>query len=259
MEIFFKNRETGEVTTLPYNEFKDGIRKGEVLPQDEVQDRVLTNNEWRTVDNLRIFHKLSPDRYPSGPYLAARERAEAERDRLSEECRIQEAAQEALAREFFKPANAESGFMLRCLYRFLIECREAPLTCDEFAVRFTYLPSFHPSLFVRASHHGGKWELSCRAQNGPTINHLPLAPEDGRRLLSLAEAVNLAAMPVDDDVLGLDGSTWALEACCSGGHAFRHRWSPAHDTEKRALTEFVALSRYLVKLSGLGPTVGELN
>ena len=89
MEIFFKVHKTGKISPLDYNEFKDRILKGEVLPQDEVQDRVLTNNEWRTVDNLRIFHHLSLRRHPSGPHLAARERAEAEMDRLSEAWRIQ--------------------------------------------------------------------------------------------------------------------------------------------------------------------------
>jgi len=88
MEIRFKTRKTGEISALDYNEFKDRILKGEILPQDEVQDRILTNNEWRTVDNLRIFHNLSPSRYPSGPHLAARERAEAEIDRRTETCRI---------------------------------------------------------------------------------------------------------------------------------------------------------------------------
>jgi len=258
MEIRFKTRKTGEISALDYNEFKDRILKGEVLPQDEVQDRILTNNEWRTVDILRIFHDLSPSRYPSGPHLAARERAEAEIDRRTETRRIQAAEQQALAREFFQRAYPDDSTLVH-LYQFLTECRELPLTRGEFAVRFTYLPSFHAPVFVRASQHVANWELTCKAGNRPAIHHLPLAPDDAQRLVSLAEAVNLNAMPADDDIIGLDGSTWALEVSRAGSYALRHRWSPTDLTEERGLTEFVGLGRYMLNLSGLKSGANELS
>src|SRR5262245_60880739 len=74
MSIVLRTKATGKAHVISYNEFKDRIRRGEICPQDQVRDRVLTNDQWWTVDNLRIFHRLSPVSQAKGPYLVAREK-----------------------------------------------------------------------------------------------------------------------------------------------------------------------------------------
>src|SRR5262245_1597357 len=167
MSIALRTKATGEARVISYNEFKDRIRRDEVCPQDQVQDRVLTNDQWWTVDNLRIFHRLSPVSHAKGPYLVAREKAEEEKRRLEEIEQRRAAEKAALARKLFQVEQSERDFMLYPLFEFLTGCNEQPLTGQDFAMRFTELPSFHPPLFVRASRLGTEWELCYRSGSTP--------------------------------------------------------------------------------------------
>ena len=164
---------------------------------------------------------------------------------------MQAAEQEALARKFFQAEQSGSGIILSALYQFLIACREKPLMGYEFAVRFTHLPSFHTPLFVRASRRGAEWELHYKAGTAPENSRALRASDEAQRILDLAETVNLAEMPQDDGVLGLDGYTWAVELAQQSKYAFRYRWAPTLDTDKRGLTTFVELGKYLAGLSDL--------
>ena len=252
MNIILKTHGTGETVVIGYNEFKDRIRKGEVFPEDQVQDRVLTNDEWWTVDNLRIFHNLSPIRYAKPSHLVAREKAEEENQRLEEVSQMYRAELEMRARKFFRVEQSGDDYMLSSLFCFLIACNEPPLARHEFAVRFTYWPSFHASLLVRVSRHGGEWKLYYREEGDhPKTGRSLLARDEAQQVFDLAEAVNAIELPSDDNVLGLDGSIWALEIAHRGIYALRYRWSPLLDKNKRRLAEFVALGKYLVELSDL--------
>jgi hypothetical protein len=250
MAIALKTHATGETRVISYDEFKERVRRGEILPEDQVQDRILTNDQWWTVDNLRIFHRLCPIRYTKGPHLVARERGEEEERRLEEISRMQAAEQAALARKFFRVDQPESDIILASLFQFLTACDEQPLAGHDFAVRFTYLPSFHTPLFVRASRLGAKWELHSRsgsdsesarsllawkrlfekasgrwrrwfgvpplgglrvlsAEAGTPNMRFQTRSKDVERVLDLAALVNLGDMPSREDVVGLDGATWA--------------------------------------------------
>ena len=249
--MFLKHHANGTTAEIGYDDFKDRIRKGEIFPQDQVQDRILTNDEWRTVDNLRIFHRLAPLHYAKGRHLQAREMAEDEKQRLQESLEIQRSAQEALARKFFQTGETGNDFILSCLYEFLIACGEEPLMGEELAVRFTYLPSFHESLFVRVSRRGAEWELHYKSGKGPRKTRALRASDEVPRILELVEAVDLAELLENDRVWGLDGSFWAVEVTRQDKYVFRSRWSPTHKTTERRLTTFVELGKYLAGLSDL--------
>jgi hypothetical protein len=243
---------------MGYDEFKERIRKGEVSPGDQVQDRVLTNDQWWTVDNLRIFHRLSPSRHVKGPHLVAREKAEEEKRRLEEVHQMQAAQQRVLASKFFHVELPRADIMASFLFEFLTACHEEPLVSGDFAVRFSYLPSFHSPLFVRASRRGERWELHYKAGVGSETGHSLLADDEAQQLIDLTESVNLTEMPYKEDVIGLDGARWSLEIARQGIYTFRQRWSPVHDTSERRLAEFVALGKYLVQLSDLRQSADEM-
>ena len=247
MDIQFKSHATGKTAVIDYNKFKDRIRKGELFPLDQVRDRVLTDDRWWPVNDLSIFHRLSPTHYAKGRRLIARENAEQEMQRFQESGRIPAAKHEALAREFFQLGVSRSAGTPSAFSRFLVTSNEEPLVHDEFAVRFTYLRSFHIPLFVRASRRGAEWKLDYKAGEGSRITR-PLPTSDGtHRILHLADALNRTEMPLDDNVRGLDGSVWALEIFQHDHYTFRYRWSPPNE-----------LGGYLVELSGLVSSDHEL-
>jgi hypothetical protein len=74
---------TSPTQTLTWDEFHAMIRRGEVAPDSLVRARVVTGVDWWTADNLAVFHRESPVKYPLGPHLAA----ELERVRLEKERR----------------------------------------------------------------------------------------------------------------------------------------------------------------------------
>jgi hypothetical protein len=58
------------------------IRRGEVAPASLVRARVITGDDWWTADNLSVFHRESPVKYPLGPHLAEElERVRRQRER----------------------------------------------------------------------------------------------------------------------------------------------------------------------------------
>lgn len=68
---------------LPLDVVKSAIASGEFGPQVLVRDRVLTNSECWTLDNLNLFHRLAPRSWPPGQHLhAKRQRRDKQIDEL---------------------------------------------------------------------------------------------------------------------------------------------------------------------------------
>lgn len=61
-----------EIVEISLEEFKQQVRQGEIGPKTRVQDKILTDNEWQTADNFKIFHRNSPVSYPYGEHLLKR-------------------------------------------------------------------------------------------------------------------------------------------------------------------------------------------
>jgi hypothetical protein len=56
-------------TVVALDDLKARIRCGEIGPKARIRDRVLTNGQWWTLDNLNLFHKSSPMQHPAGKHL----------------------------------------------------------------------------------------------------------------------------------------------------------------------------------------------
>lgn len=67
----YRASSTSPTQTLTWDEFHAMIRRGEVAPTALVCARVITGDDWWTADNLSVFHRESPVKYPLGHHLAA--------------------------------------------------------------------------------------------------------------------------------------------------------------------------------------------
>ena len=65
--------------SIEYEAFKKQIISGDIGPDTHVRDRVLTDDQWMSADNLGIFHKMSPSKHPHGRILKQKLRQEARR------------------------------------------------------------------------------------------------------------------------------------------------------------------------------------
>jgi hypothetical protein len=130
---------TSPPRTLTWDEFHAMIRRGEVAPNSLVRAHVITGDDWWTADNLSVFHRESPMKYPVGPHLAA----ELERVRLARE---REAQRYAAMRPFYEAC--ELPWMLEDCYG--ITPLEVVVTEPAVigASRLTISPSFAPECVV---------------------------------------------------------------------------------------------------------------
>jgi len=80
LDIQIKETETSTTMMVGLYELKARIQRGEARPDVLVCDRVLTNNEWWTLDNLNIFHNNSPIKYPPGRHLREKQDIQQQRN-----------------------------------------------------------------------------------------------------------------------------------------------------------------------------------
>ena len=255
MDILFKSAATGVNETINYDEFKDRIREGTIVALDKVCDRILTDDEWRTVDTLNLFRRLSPS--TRGAWLLQRERARKEYERREEEARAHLEREQRLAERFFRLEESPDHDFISQFHDYLIRCEEPPLTEYETAVRFTYLNSWGPAFFVRISNRSGAWELSYKAGRTKRCGPLP-NDVDVQHILAMADSVGLHKMPRQSETVCCDGSDWGLEYVRNGDCTMRHRHEPAMAIVDRGLVNFVALGRCLAMLCGLESALDEL-
>jgi len=85
-----------------------------------------------------------------------------------------------------------------------------------------------------------------------------LSTEDSKTLERLIQKVSFFQLPTtDDDVSGHDGAEWIMEGVSQGKYHVVVRWcADSYDPEKRKLTAFLALCKFLLDKSTLseGPT-----
>lgn len=137
-------------------------------------------------------------------------------------------------------AASESSFLA------LAQCETPP----EFALRFSYIPSFNPSVFIRVQPDGEGVSLVAKRLTGAggyepgslgRSKMLRLTPDQVERVKRAAQM--LFREPPDTCEMGFDGSQWLFEMVDKDGYRFVKRWSPddgaAHD-----------LGQLLIELSG---------
>lgn len=103
----YRESSASPARTLTWDEFHAMIRRGEVAPTALVRAHVITGDDWWTADNLSVFHRESPMKYPLGQHLAAElERARQQRER--------QARVDAAVRPYFDACSV--GWMVEDCY-----------------------------------------------------------------------------------------------------------------------------------------------
>jgi hypothetical protein len=127
--------------------------------------------------------------------------------------------------------------------------------------RIMILPTWGNSIVVRVRKNGDVYSLSARRLNGqagydPGIlaeaKNVELTASDARSLDALIWNLHFFQLPTTDDGRGNDGDEWVLEGVAHGKYHVVTRWcATSYDPEKRGLSGFVALFRFLLDKSTL--------
>jgi len=139
-------------------------------------------------------------------------------------------------------AASESSFYEAAQYK----------AAPEFALRFSYIPSFDPSVFIRVQSDGNGLSLIAKELSGNGGNDPGTLARSKKIRLTDKQASELKAMlnsealfeePPTTCEQGFDGSEWIFEMVDKDGYRMVKRWSPAsgpaHD-----------LGQQLIRLSG---------
>lgn len=127
----------------------------------------------------------------------------------------------------------------------------------EFAFRFSYIPTFTPSIYVRIHKVGDRYRMIAKMMSGAggydpgeisQSKEIRLTPNQAfefERRLANGKFFDQGAAPCDG---GFDGSEWIFESVDKNGYKFLKRWTP----QSGAVQE---LGVYLVGLSGFGVNI----
>ena len=81
---------------------------------------------------------------------------------------------------------------------------------------------------------------------------IELGADDSKSLAVLIQNLNFFQLPAEDRVRGFDGDQWIVEGVSQGKYHVAVRWcADSYDPEKRKLTTFLALCRFLLDKSTL--------
>ena len=132
---------------------------------------------------------------------------------------------------------------------FLLSEQKTP---PEMAIRFSYIPSFSPSIFVRLHKDDDGYTLYAKRLSGAggyepgsisSSKRIRLSDQQASELELLLQREALFDEPADGCSSGFDGSKWIFETVERQNYTMIKRWSP---TEGPAYN----LGRYLVELTG---------
>jgi hypothetical protein len=124
---------------------------------------------------------------------------------------------------------------------------------SEFTLRFSLIPSFHPSVFIRVQKAGDQYTLIVKEMSGaggydPGVikrsKELLLSPIQVTELKRLLAEETLFEEPATICERGFDGSQWLFEIVDKGGYKMVNRWSPTEGPARN-------LGSYLMDVSGL--------
>ena len=127
--------------------------------------------------------------------------------------------------------------------------------------RLMILPTWGNPIVVRAQKHGELYSLSARRLDGQggydpgklvEARNLELSADNSKALAVLIQNLNFFQLPTEDSVMGNDGDEWIVEGVAQGKYHVVVRWcADSYDPEKRKLTNFLALCRFLLNESTL--------
>ena len=127
--------------------------------------------------------------------------------------------------------------------------------------RIMILPTWGKPVVVRVQKRGQLYSLSARRLDGQggydpgklvEAKDSELGAADSKSLAVLIQNLNFFQLPTEDDVIGNDGDQWIIEGVSQGKYHVAVRWcADSYDSEKRKLTTFLALCRFLLDKSTL--------
>ena len=266
---------------VAWGELEGMIQRGEAGPGALLRVPVLTDDGWWTLDNFRVFHRLSPVPCAPGAHLAAE--LEGERRRREKQLRSAGFADEDAYRAFvaafaaggpggeYFPAGRENHRREMFYARYLRAMGEPPLRpppgCAapgqaapaQARYRVLCLPSFERPVAVRVERGAGGARLRAVELDGVDGRKPGALAREERRAVTVAEwealerlleAADYWALPTDDPERGgYDGTRWVLEGVRGGRHHVVDRWEPWPDRDPAV----GAACLYLLRLSALAP------
>jgi hypothetical protein len=127
--------------------------------------------------------------------------------------------------------------------------------------RIMILPTWGNPIVVRVQKHGELYSLSARRLDGQggydpgklaEAKDIELSADDSKSLAALIQNLHFFQLPTKDDVRGLDGDEWIIEGVSQRKYHVVVRWcADSYDPERRKLTSFLALCRFLLDKSTL--------
>jgi len=141
---------------------------------------------------------------------------------------------------------------------------ESPTTSESAKVseyRITILPTWGNAISIRVQRRGELYGLSARRLNGQA-GYAPgelvesidtiLSPEDSKTLAILIQNLAFFQMPAIDNIRGMDGDEWIMEAASQAKYHVIVRWcATSYNPAKRELAAFLTLCKFLVDVSTL--------
>lgn len=125
-------------------------------------------------------------------------------------------------------------------------------TPPEFALRFSYIPSFAPSVFIRVQKDGDEFWLIAKEMSGSggyepgkiaRSKKIRLSLEEVKELQRIMAVDRLFDEAVDTCQMGFDGDEWIFERVDHQGYRMVKRWSPSEGAGYN-------LGQHLLKLAG---------
>jgi hypothetical protein len=170
--------------------------------------------------------------------------------------------QTAASDVFPRPENRSDEFRYRQWYPPILEVMREPSLWQQRNAqieqyRFLYLPSFHQQISVRVTNSSGTITLRATQLDGhrgwslATERNRVLTSKEWARFQTLLGRAGYWTTLRSDPEGGIDGSQWVLEASGVGRYRIVEHHSPPSETRQRGLGPFVAVCKYLLRLSDL--------
>jgi hypothetical protein len=137
----------------------------------------------------------------------------------------------------------QSAFVAIPRFTFTIE--RAPRPLEPAAFRVCDAVGAAPFLLVKSS-----------ARGKSRVRRIELSEQTHEHLQALYEAA--LSSNFKDDVLGLDGSSWCLEAQRGNNELRACFWTPQYEAEKRGIDPFRVLGEALWQMADFGEAYGPL-
>ncbi len=127
--------------------------------------------------------------------------------------------------------------------------------------RIMILPTWGNPIVVRVQRHGELFSLLARRLDGQAgydpgklveAKDIELGADDSKALEVLIRNLNFFHLPTNDNLIGMDGDESIIEGVSQGKYHVVERWCAAsYDPQKRGLTAFLALCKFLLDKSTL--------